>query len=513
MIYIFFFLFLVQMSTPMVSNTKFLRKQISFSPIEKEIKYEHAKNDLINCTNKMKDIEKYLNDVTRHITPDKDIIETPKIRNLDEERMSLTNFEEFEKSISILENNQNEREFDDMLNSFSGGRKSIQNERMRQSLDSIKKRHSLINLEKQQDDIKRRENNENINTSIDSNKLIESINKSITSSSSGSERLLNRRSRIYDNIETTVVNQDPTVTLSTSETINEEITNFDNVIENNVENICKNIETVNQEDSDNVKNNRDRFKTIRIIRKQTDNNNIKNLPTAPCIDDNELSHGDNERITKKNMNILKPERNGTIVYENDKKNLLKQPFGVNEQQKTSLRLQLARPKYLGINSCDVINNIQDNHIKSNSTESLSKEKCLQLEYELDIEQSNTDQQLEHQQTFIKSSNKYINNLKSPLGFKSKSIHNLLDNYPKNKTSNNMNNNNNKNYKSVSDVSKLKALNKFSLQANNKNNNNNKGFENYNVSISSFHRFIKQNLIKIFNNFYSHLIFYFVEKTE
>lgn len=137
-----------------------------------------------------------------------------------DERQSLTNFEEFEKSLSMC---QTDHDFDDMLNGLAGNAAQQQRRstdaQMRQSLDHIKKRHSLLNLEKQLEDQQRRHANATgvvgvvvapaapavatMNVSSDSNRCLQSsahsqASTSMLLSTSGSGERLLRRSRVTD---------------------------------------------------------------------------------------------------------------------------------------------------------------------------------------------------------------------------------------------------------------------------------------------------------------------------
>lgn len=128
-----------------------------------------------------------------------------------DDRQSLTNFEEFEKSMSMC---QNEQDFEQMLNNL-GRPDGASRDLMRQSLDNIKKRHSLMNLEKQQEDQQRRLN------AVDTNRIVspksatstsmDRSSSSILTSSGSGERLL-RRSRVCDD----VLEESSTKVMSTS---------------------------------------------------------------------------------------------------------------------------------------------------------------------------------------------------------------------------------------------------------------------------------------------------------
>jgi hypothetical protein len=174
-------------------------------------------------------------------------------QTIEEKRISLLTFEDMEKSILMLSNQQNEVDFDEILNTLTE-RRPAENDKFRQSLDLIKKRHSLINLEKQQDDLKRKETllDATTTTTLVDNKLIDSINNSSSSmtSSGGSDRLLNRRSRLYDGM------QNATMTLAASDEAGEGNGGGVDVPSGQTERTAA-----------YDRKNRDRFKTIKINKK------------------------------------------------------------------------------------------------------------------------------------------------------------------------------------------------------------------------------------------------------
>jgi hypothetical protein len=189
-------------------------------------------------------------------------------QSIDEKRISLLTFEDVEKSILLLDDQQNEIDFDEILNTLTE-RKPTENDKFRQSLDNIKKRHSLINFEKQQDDLKRKETMLDatliLQTSGLDNKLMDSINSSSTSSisaamnsSSGSDRLLNRRSRLYDGLQNATMTLPPTSNDETEE-------GGDETEQNNTELGGPTEQRGGGSTYD--RKNRDRFKTIKINKK------------------------------------------------------------------------------------------------------------------------------------------------------------------------------------------------------------------------------------------------------
>ncbi|GAB0089542.1 hypothetical protein DMENIID0001_041070 [Sergentomyia squamirostris] len=233
-------------STPMKSSVKKeIQRRCNLSPIKCD---PSISSPFSGSLSKEGNFEKYLQEATdQAFTPDKLMKKSPfqspekeieveddnevvERRRLpipihmlrDDERQSLKNFEEYEKTL-LMQDTTTDRDFDDVLNRF--GTMSIRqnNEKMRQSLDSIKKRHSLVNLEKQQQ--------EEMSRAMD-NKLSDSLSKS--------RRLLSRRSRIYDELH-------------------------ENPPPEKVEPPEPAVEKVSPT------KNRDRFKTIRIIRPLEEN--------------------------------------------------------------------------------------------------------------------------------------------------------------------------------------------------------------------------------------------------
>ncbi|XP_058053688.1 uncharacterized protein LOC131205474 isoform X2 [Anopheles bellator] len=200
-----------------------------------------------------------------------------------EKRISLQHFEEFEKS--IMESEHSGLDFDEVLNSLTADvrRSGESSDKLRQSLDNIKKRHSRINLEKQQqDELKRKLHQQSIESGDDTppppldNKLADSMTKSTgMSSSSGSERLLNRRSRYNEDANLTFATSQPeqkqlntTITVSSGSGGEVEETG-----------VADRVSTGPEVDSYDRKN-RDRFKTIRIIKRWEDGLPAPALPDA-----------------------------------------------------------------------------------------------------------------------------------------------------------------------------------------------------------------------------------------
>ncbi|XP_058456280.1 serine-rich adhesin for platelets isoform X2 [Malaya genurostris] len=194
-----------------------------------------------------------------------------------EKRISLQHFEDFEKS--ILESEHNGVDFDEMLNSLTDVKRSMDSVKMRQSLDNIKKRHSRMNSEKQLEDIRKRsEMNDSVSSSSLDNKLADSMAKSM-SSSSGSERLLNRRSRYNDDVHLTLSPQ-PQQQLQKSIDVSV------HDLEHNPTNETTTVESVDPvptapEVGNSDKKNRDRFKTIRINKRLAEGMVVVPSPEEP----------------------------------------------------------------------------------------------------------------------------------------------------------------------------------------------------------------------------------------
>lgn len=379
------------------------------------------------------ELEKFLNDGSRS-TPDEVVKEFVELRQKQthelsqEERESLMNFEEFEKSLRLIEDKGNDdQELDEILNSFSSIRKSIQNEKMRQSLDNIKKRHSLINLEKQQEDLRRKE--------VDSNKLSDSIDKSMafSMSSSTGERLLNRRSRICDYNEQVVASAEEThdeLTKSLKEIDKDREKHMESKLSppscksryNNVSKIyLSNTINIDEVPSDNredeitteLENNRnltqspvpeakgiggkkaadrDRFKTIRIFKRGEPKPN-PNIPTIDQYNEPEPIKGVS-RMMKRDGNSPKS---------------LQQPLDNKEKDMTveSKMKTFTRPtRFLSGLRKPGATASNPSSVKSSSYDNLDK----------DYHVNGTNE-------FVGAS--AVPELKSPMGIKSKSVHNLM----------------------------------------------------------------------------------------
>ncbi|XP_035792833.1 serine-rich adhesin for platelets-like isoform X2 [Anopheles albimanus] len=306
-----------------------------------------------------------------------------------EKRISLQHFEEFEKS--ILESEHSGVDFDEMLNSLTADvRRTDESDKLRQSLDNIKKRHSRINLEKQQqDEMKRKLHqletgdgsaNTSATTPLD-NKLVDSMTKSSgMSSSSGSERLLNRRSRYNEDLNLSQHLQQPQQQQQPEQKqLNSTITL------SNGENGSGDGETGSAAEPDRVstgaeaetydRKNRDRFKTIRIIKKKEDelpvavlpdadqpsepelpgsheflqsspNNSTSNSSAFSRVDHNSQRMGAGTRIGASNQQMMKTDRTaGGMLREGDQDVFKKPQAIVQPVMQSTGRTGLSKPRY------------------------------------------------------------------------------------------------------------------------------------------------------------------------
>lgn len=248
---------------------------------------------------------------------------------------------------------EDEKEFDKMLDSFSV-KKSIESEKLLQSVDSIKQRHSLINMEKQREDKKHHES--------DNREKYETMTKS-------SERLLNRRSRLYDDFNSQLQKQQ-------QQNGNAE---NDSTVANGAENHSEVVD----------KNDRDRFKTIKLNRPR--------LATGMVIIDteelekeiprNEVSPGTN----KERQNQINQQKQEEVDKD------FKKPAPVSKLSKFGYGLP--RPSYSSRSNLNL-------PLKASSTDSL-------------------DNDCESFKPVPPAKRPEVSNLKSPMGIKSKSIHNLM----------------------------------------------------------------------------------------
>ncbi|XP_037028814.1 uncharacterized protein LOC119069052 isoform X1 [Bradysia coprophila] len=202
----------------------------------------------------------------------------------DEQQNSLVNFEEFEKSI-FLDDDKCDEDFETLLDRMGNSKRLENREVMKESLDNIKKRHSLLNLEIKQEHQREKMNNH----SGDNKSLVSSLHKSIPD-----ERLL-KRSRLFDNVtlNTSTDKGDrsisaTTVHLDSNRTFNNQSAqrnNSNHQYDNADNDVCNSTVLIEKspkppiedpadkqppeiEDEQPVKyDNRDRFKTIRLFKK------------------------------------------------------------------------------------------------------------------------------------------------------------------------------------------------------------------------------------------------------
>lgn len=194
-----------------------------------------------------------------------------------DDRQSLTNFEEFEKSMSMC---QNENDFERMLNNISSSDSSRTGDMMRQSLDHIKKRHSLMNLEKQLEDQRRLVADANRTTTTQANlSAMDRSSGSALSTSGSGERLL-RRSRVGDEVSDVSSVNCPT-TQSTSASLNTTTTidTTNKSTDPNLQAVSTDIPALPVPKVGIPTRDRDRFKTIRIS-KHTPDLPVVHIPTA-----------------------------------------------------------------------------------------------------------------------------------------------------------------------------------------------------------------------------------------
>lgn len=326
-------------------------------------------------------LERYLESLSGNFPNTQEQIEnfkTEKVLQND----SFTKQECFENGMELLADEKNEEEFDDLLEKL--GRSSCLEDsiKMRQSIHNIKKKHALLSLEKGHDLTWK-----SSDSSVDLNRLpSDSMCKSSLSASSSSERLLSRRSRLYDDVQVmksgsesanktiivddskkAIAKTDPSTVSNSSYTV-ESKTEMTSPVET-VEDSGKGVEAAKNAKT-KLERNRDpeRFKTIRIFKKSTDSEIV-----VPCIDseiegnDQNIEqdqnvdttnseqpvevHSTNTTITVFNNN--KSEMEPNIMYQTYKKpKSLMKPPSINEQatfQTTNRELpkprSLSRPKY------------------------------------------------------------------------------------------------------------------------------------------------------------------------
>lgn len=257
-----------------------------------------------------------------------------------------------------------EKEFDKMLDSFNV-KKSLESEKLLQSVDSIKQRHSLINMEKQREGKHRRDNSDSDNK-VQYDAM---MNKS-------SERLLNRRSRLYDDVNLQLQKQQQTSGngMGSSDILNN--VENDSTMANGAENDSEIVSDKN--------NDRDRFKTIKLSKPR--------LTGMVIIDTEEPKESlQNEFCqNKERQNQINQEKQESVEKE------FKKPAPLPSKM-SKFGFGLQRPSYSSRYNLNL-------PLKANSTDSLDNDESTKV-----------------------AKNSEISNMKSPMGIKSKSIHNLMFN--------------------------------------------------------------------------------------
>ena len=219
------------------------------------------------------------------------------------------------------------------------------------------------------------------------------MNRSMTSSS-GSERLLNRRSRIYEDVSVTS-SPPPQKNVASDDAIEQ----TESVqIPNGRPDHDDPSSTENVEGGD--RKNRDRFKTIRIIRKRDDG-----IPKAP-----EIEHDTDDNDMDPEPAFSKVDVNSPKLAEDVFK--MPQPLARPESKLRSL----SKPRSYGnaVNKKDMSLPLSN---RIGSTDNLENNKPEQYSQPSMMQRIPAKQSLAAPTT----------NLKSPMGTKSKSIHNLVFN--------------------------------------------------------------------------------------
>lgn len=297
-----------------------------------------------------------------------------------EERQSLVNFEEYEKSLQLLDDNRNERDFDDMLASINTTDMRQSTEKMRQSLDSIKKRHSLINYERQQEELRRKVND-----------IDQEINNLTMESSGSGPRLLNRRSRLFDEAAAAATAQHKETVMNRTMDMN--TTNTLSVAPTAAQDEPQAERRVVPE-----KRDRDRFKTIKIFRK-TVNSNI------PDADETSIDALEQDEENQEVEEPQAPVQRGLV-----------RPSRILARPKFASHLQ--RPSHLGIatQKASSADDLLDSRREQEEEEPVQR--CVGVGQE----RGQSMQRTNPARGGIQGGK-----LKSPMGIKSKSIHNLMVN--------------------------------------------------------------------------------------
>lgn len=237
---------------------------------------------------------------------------------------------------------KSEKDFDKLLDSFNV-KKSLEGEKLLQSVDTIKQRHSLINLEKQREEKLKKDDDSDNKTQY------ETMSKS-------NERLL-RRSRLYDDVNLQLQKQQIETHEANSQDAN----------------------TVEDQGDVVEKSNRDRFKTIKLNKKLQSGMVIVNDEAAVPNDVNSTSPGANkERQNKLNQKTQECE---DVEF--------KRPAPAPSRMS---KFGFSRPTYRSRQDLNL-------PLKASSTDSLDN----------DVPRTSAP------------------TVKSPMGIKSKSIHNLMFN--------------------------------------------------------------------------------------
>lgn len=306
-----------------------------------------------------------------------------------EERQSLVNFEEYEKSLQLLDDNRNERDFDDMLASINTTDMRQSTEKMRQSLDSIKKRHSLINYERQQEELRRKVND-----------IDQEINNLTMESSGNGPRLLNRRSRLFDEAAAAATAQHKETVMNRTMDIN--TTNTLSVAPPVAQDEPQAERRVVPE-----KRDRDRFKTIKIFRK-TLNSNI------PDADETSIDamEGNATQV------IEREENEGVGEVQAPVQRGLVRPSRILARPKFASHLQ--RPTHLGIatQKASSADDLLDSRREQDEDDEEPVQRCVG---------AGQERGQSMQRTIPARGGGQGGKLKSPMGIKSKSIHNLMVN--------------------------------------------------------------------------------------
>lgn len=415
----FSYFFAEYQSTPAAQKLRKSRKSetlAAISPIFSESTKQHPANNLTQIVDKFVDIEIEDIPVFLRDSAPKSATRASNPTGIDtelreKERRSLAKFEEFENTLLILENNKSEEEFDDLLNSFSANVRSPMSDKVRQSLDHIKKRHSLIGVEKQQQDELNPE--KALNTSKngkyseygahEKNRLNDSfgrtaLNSSMTSSIGGNSERLLRRSRLFDDVinastdrisdngDGGYIDNKQAVELNSTLTLNRK-NQMHLEKEPTPKTEHENMYNADDAGTDSKANNRDRFKTIRIFKKPPEN--AVQIP-------------DPDEMYAREMHSPLPTARTAELFATKNTNSPKQhEFNEDQGAKKAInsmtykRSGLARPRQLS----GLVK--RDHYGKSNSQELLSSNEHLSQIHSKPVPQ-----------------------LKSPMGIKSKSVHNL-----------------------------------------------------------------------------------------